>query len=348
MKSLLLRGAQDALLVERPVPEISDTEVLLEVKYAGICGSDVEGYKRAIIHHPGTYTGHEFTGVIAKVGSKVEGWKPGDRVVVLAVYQCRNCDACVRGFASCCVHGLEQALGTTPGEEWAGGFSKFVRVPNPERRLFALPDEVSFEEGALVDPVACSLHVVRISDFKPGDYTMVLGAGPIGLGVILFLKMAGAGVIIATEINEKRIELAKKFGADYVFNPQKVSDLRAEVLRVTKGLGVNQVFDCSGVGPVFKTAIQYLRPRGQVVLYGVITQEVPILPLDFLYGEYRLQAGLWVHDEFPMVIDYFRKGVLPAKEMITSRIKLDEIVEKGFNKLLDPDSNEVKILVSPE
>lgn len=348
MKSLLLRGAQDAILAERPVPEISDTEVLLEVKYAGICGSDVGGYRHAILLHPGTYLGHEFAGVIAKVGSKVEGWKPGDRAVVLALYQCRNCDACVRGFASCCVHGLEQALGCAAGEEWAGGFSKFVRVPNPERRLFALPDEVSFEEGALVDPVACSLHVVRISDFKPGDYTMVLGAGPIGLGVILFLKMAGAGVIIATEIKEKRIELAKKFGADYVFNPQKVLDLRAEVLGVTKGLGVNQVFDCSGVGAVFKTATQYLRPRGQVVLYGAITQDIPILPLDFLYGEYRLQAGLWVNDEFPMVIDYFRKGVLPAKEMITSKIKLAEIVEKGLNKLLDPDNNEVKILVSPE
>jgi (R,R)-butanediol dehydrogenase/meso-butanediol dehydrogenase/diacetyl reductase len=282
------------------------------------------------------------------VGKSVEGWKPGDRVVVLAVNQCRTCDACMHGFASCCQHGLEQALGSTVGEEWAGGFSKFVRVPTPERRLFHLPDQVSFEEGALVDPVACSLHVVRISNFKPGDYTMVLGAGPIGLGVILFLKMAGAGVIIATEVKEKRIELAKKFGADYVFNPQKVSDLRAEVLKVTNGLGVNQVFDCSGLGPVFKTATQYLRPRGQIVLYGAITKEIPILPLDFVFGEYQLQAGLWVNDEFPMVIDYFRKGVLPAKEMITSKIKLEDIVEKGLNKLLDPNSSEIKVLVSPD
>ena len=348
MKALLLKGPHEVTFEERPVPEISDTEVLVEVKYCGICGSDISAYKTATLIHPGTFLGHEFTGVIAKVGNRVQGWSPGDRVVVLAVYQCGECYACTHGFTSCCQHGLEEALGCAGGEEYAGGFAQFVRVPFPEKRLYSLPREVSFEEAALIDPLACSLHVVRISTFKPGDQTMVLGAGPIGLGVIAFLKNAGAGLIIATEIRENRAEMAKKLGADYVFNPQKVSDLKEEVLKLTNGLGVNQVFECSGVPQAFQTAINFLRRRGQIVLYGVITQKVQIVPLDFLFGEYQLQGGLWVSDEFPMVIEYLKKGVLPAKEMITSKIKLSDIVEQGFNKLLDPSSNEIKILVSPE
>jgi len=292
--------------------------------------------------------GHEFTGVIARVGSKVKGWSSGDRVVVLALYQCGECYACTHGFTSACQRGLEHAIGGAVGEQNAGGFAKFVRVPFPEKRLFLLPQEVSFEEAALVDPLACSLHIVRTSTFKPGDQTMVLGAGPIGLGVIALLKNAGAGLIIATEIRENRTELAKKFGADYVLNPQKVSNLRAEVLKLTNGLGVNQVFECSGAPQALQTATQFLKPRGQIVLYGLIMHEVPINPMDYIVGEYQLQGGLWVSDEFPMVIEYLKRGVLPAKEMITSKIKLSDIIEQGFEKLIDPNSNEIKILVSPE
>jgi len=348
MKALLLKGPKEAALVDVPVPEISDSEVLVEVKYCGICGSDLEAYRHAELMHPGTFMGHEFAGVIAKVGSMVNGWKPGNRVVVLAPYQCGECWACKHGFASCCQRGLEQALGCTVGEEWAGGFAQFVRIPTPEKRLFTLPDSIPFEEAALIDPLACSLHVVRLSNFKPGDYTMVLGAGVIGLGVIALLKNAGAGLIIATETIEKRAELASKFGADYVFNPREVSDLKEEVLKLTNGLGVNQVFECSGSPRAFQSATSFLRPRGQVMLYGALMGEVLSVPSEFIFGEYQLQGGLWVNDEFPMVIEYLRKGALPVKDMITSKIRLSDVIEQGFDKLLDPKSGEIKILVYPE
>jgi len=347
MKALRLKGPRCIGLEEIAVPEISDTEVLVEVKYCGICGSDIHAFQIPEVFPAGAFLGHELSGVIVKVGDKVKDWKPGDRVTVNPLYRCGQCYACKHAFWSCCPRAFE-AIGVMADEKQPGGFAKFVRVPHPEYQLYPLPDEVSFEEGALVEPLADGLHAVRISSFKPGDHTMVLGCGLIGLGVISFLKYAGAGLIIATEVNEKRAELAKKFGADYVFNPQKVSNLQEEVLRLANGVGVNQVFDCSGVPQAFQSATNFLRPRGQIVLMGIVEQEVPIIPFRFQPGEFQLVASWCQNDEFPMVINFLKRRISPVKETITSKIKLSDIVEQGFNKLLKPGHAEIKILVSPD
>jgi len=177
---------------------------------------------------------------------------------------------------------------------------------------------------------------------------MVLGCGPIGLGVIAFLKNSGAGLIIATEVNAARAEAARHFGADYVFNPQEVLDLPKEVFQLTNGLGVAQVFECSGVPQAFQSATSFLRPRGQIMLVGIVHKEAPITPFSFQPSEFRLQGSIIYSDEFPMVIDFLKRGGSPVKEMITSKIKLSDIVEQGFNKLLKPGHAEIKILVSPE
>ena len=347
MKAARLKGPGNIALEEIPVPEISDEEVLVEVKYCAICGTDLHDFKSPSFAPVGAYMGHEFSGVVAKVGSEVEGWKPGARVVVKPPFQCGECYACKHGFPQCCERAFE-AICLSTDAELPGAFARYVRVPYPQQRLYLLPQEVSYEEGALVEPLATSLHAVRISSFRPGDYTMVLGCGPIGLGVIAFLKRAGAGLIIATEINETRMEAAKKFGADYVFNPQKVSNLKEEVLRLTDRLGAAQIFDCSGIPAAFQSATNFLRARGQIILVGVIQEEVAIVPFSFQLGEFQLQPCIVYSDEFPMVIDFLKKATSPVKEMITSKIKLSDIVKEGFNKLLKPGHVEIKILVSLE
>ena len=350
MKAALLKGPGDIVLEDVSVPEISDDEVLVEVKWCGICGSDLGSYRTRDFIQPGTYLGHEFSGVLAKVGKNVKGWKVGDRVVCNELYECGECYACEHGFTSCCLHALDHEIGCVPGLEDAGGFAKYVRVPHPEYRLYALPDEISFEEGTLVEPLACSLHAVRMSNFKPRDRAMVLGCGMIGLGVIAHLRNAGAGLIIATRgKNKKRGEVAMKLGADYVFSPAEIPDLKEKVFELTDGVGVDVVFECSGKPEAFQSAPGFLRPRGQIILVGLHAHEIPIVPLPFTLWEYSLQGSFcYYHDEFPMVMEFLKRRLLPVAEIITSKINLSDIVKKGFDVLTSPRHDEIKIIVEPD
>jgi len=349
VKSLLLKGPGELVFEDVTVPEVSDDEVLVEVKYCGICGSDLHTIPDCLLYPAGTYLGHEFSGVLAKVGKNVRGWKVGDRVVANPMYICGECYACRHGRLSQCEHGAEKAIGAAAGLECAGAFAKYVKVPIPEKRLYRLPDEVSFEEGALVEPLACSLHAVRVSAFKVREHAMVLGAGMIGLGVIAYLKNAGAGLIIVTEINEKRAAVARKMGADYVFNPREVTDLKERVLELTGGKGIDVVFDCSGIAEAFRSATSFLRKGGQIIIKGIIPKETPIIPMDFTFNEWDLKGSLCYYaDEFPMVIEFLKRGISPVKELITSKIKLSEIIEKGFDALGKPGNSEIKIIVQPD
>jgi threonine dehydrogenase-like Zn-dependent dehydrogenase len=171
----------------------------------------------------------------------------------------------------------------------------------------------------------------------------------IGLGVIAHLKQAGAGLIIATETTRRRAELARKLGADYVFNSQEITDLKERVLHLTKGQGVDAVFDCSGVTQAFRSAPRFVRRGGQIVLTGMITEETPIIPVDFCTNELCLQGtSCYYTDEFPMVVEFLERVSLPIEEVITSKIKLGRVVEDGFKVLLSPNHQEIKILVEPD
>ena len=133
-----------------------------------------------------------------------------------------------------------------------------------------------------------------------------------------------------------------------MFDPQRVSNLREEVFKLTNGIGVAQVFDCSGVAQAFQSAANFLRTRGQIMLIGIIHEKSPMALVDFVLGEFQLQGSIAYNDEFPMVIDFLKKGGAPVKDIVTSKIKLIDIVEQGFSKLLKPGNTEIKILVSPE
>ena len=175
------------------------------------------------------------------MGRNVKGWKEGERVVANPLYICGECYGCQHG--RWCDHGIEKSLGCVPGLDNAGAFTKYVKVPVPELRLYRLPDTVSFEEAALVEPLACSLHAVRISAFRAREKTMVLGAGMIGLGVIAHLKSAGAGLIVVTETMPNRIEMAKKLGADvveaYSAGSQPSGIVNPKAITAMKEAGIN-------------------------------------------------------------------------------------------------------------
>ena len=367
MKAALLKvagrgpeGPGEIMIEEVPVPEISDDEALMEVKYCGICGTDLASYLGSF-YEPGTYMGHEYSGVLVKVGKNVKGFKVGDRVVGECLYACGDCYGCRHGRGpALCDEVWVRTTGDTPGLEHAGAFANFMRIPDPKHILHILPGELSFEEGALVEPLAACIHAVRISDFRVGDSTMVVGTGPIGLMVISVLRYAGAGLIIATEVNERRCAMAKKMGADYVFNPRKEPNLKEKVRELTKGLGVDVAFNCSrsrealqsiwghvGAGHPFERG--FLRDGGQIMAVAYIPEEVEFLPVTFVIREYELKGtDAWYADEFPISIELLRKHIFPYKELITRKIKLSNIVKEGFEVLTSPDHKEIKILVEPD
>jgi (R,R)-butanediol dehydrogenase/meso-butanediol dehydrogenase/diacetyl reductase len=347
LKAALLKSIGGVVLEDIQNIAITDDEVLVEVKYCGICGSDVHGVEDGVHIPVGTYMGHEFSGVIVEAGKNVSQWKPGDRVVVNPMGRCGECYACKSGMYSACSEAVSTGIGISKGLDYAGAFSRYVRVPKPEYRLFQLPDEIPFEVGALVEPLACSMHAINMSIMKAENSAMVLGCGMVGLGVVTYLKHLGSQLVIASEPNKRRAKVAGEVGADHVFDPHVVKDLEEVVFDVTNGYGVDVVFDCSGVGEAFLNAPNFLRARGQVLLVGVITHKVPTIPNSYTNGEKSLQASMVYINEFSDVINTLKENVVLTSELITSRIELSDIVEKGFSVLQKPN-DEIKVLVKPD
>jgi (R,R)-butanediol dehydrogenase/meso-butanediol dehydrogenase/diacetyl reductase len=212
--------------------------------------------------------------------------------------------------------------------------------------LFRLPDNVSFEQGALVEPLSTSLHAVRLSRVRPGDSVVVIGAGMIGLGTIQFLKLAGAGQIIALEISEAKAGLALKAGADIVLDPLKEGEgLQAHILDLTDGVGAEVVYECSGVPFGFQNAMYFAKSGGQVMIVGIVDKEVAFTPFRMVLTEIEMKAVLGYYDEFDYVIRFLSQGRLNTDILISGIVPLSD-VEKGFDRLLS-SRDDVKILVRP-
>jgi len=330
---------------EKPTPQIGPDEVLLEVKWCGICGSDVHGYLNGILVPPGTVMGHECAGVIAEVGENIHEFKVGDRVVPKPLAQCGECYWCKKGQYSLCPDALGKAFGISP--EHDGAFAQYLRVKYPEEMLFRLPEGVSFEEGALVEPLATSLHAVRMSRLGVGDNVVILGAGMIGLGVLQFARLGGARKIIVIEVSERKRAIAMETGADIVINPLDEGEaLRERIFEMTGGIGADVVFECAGVPSTFQACASLVKSGGQVILVGINDKEVSINPFFLVLWEVELKGVLGYYDEFGLVIDFLRRKKIKTEVLISDRISLESVVEKGFHRLLS-SRDSVKILVNP-
>jgi (R,R)-butanediol dehydrogenase/meso-butanediol dehydrogenase/diacetyl reductase len=345
MKVPVLVDLSKIQIQERPKPEVRSGEVLVKVEYCGICGSDVHGYLNGIMVPVGTVMGHECCGVVAEVGEGIQNFQPGDRVVVKPIPQCGKCYWCQRGQYSLCCEAFGRAIGISPNHD--GAFAEYVRIEYPDEMLFKLPSNVSFEEAALIEPLATSLHGVRLSRFKPGDRVVVIGMGTIGLGVIQFLRLGGAGKIIVLEISSPKARIAQELGADVILNPLSEGEsLRDRIFSLTDGVGADLVFDCAGVPFSFQTSINYVKSGGQVMVVGINDKEVPINPFMLVLWEVEMKGVLGYYDEFKYVIEFLDQKRIKTDLLISDIIPLVDLEEKGFKRLL-ASHDDVKILVKP-
>ena len=272
MRVAMYYNNNDVRLEEMPKPEIGPDELLVKVLASGICGSDVMEWYR--IKKAPLVLGHEIAGDIVEVGRDVDGFNRGDRVIVSHHVPCNTCHYCLSGNHTCC-----ETLHTT--NFYPGGFAEYLRVPpiNVDRGTFLLPDEVSYEEGVFVEPLACVVRSQREAGFKPGDSVVVLGSGMSGLLHILLAKASGAGRIIATDNNERRMQMAADLGAEAVINAME--DVPLRVREANGGRPADLVIVCAGALTAFQQALDCVDRGGTILCFATTEPGVELsVPLN--------------------------------------------------------------------
>ncbi|MEA5001919.1 MAG: alcohol dehydrogenase catalytic domain-containing protein [Christensenella sp.] len=344
------QGKDGIELRDVPVPEIGDDDVLLEIKAAGLCGSDLafaQGHHADILFPP-VILGHEFSGVVAKVGKNVTRWKIGDRVVSDNTGKvCGECYACsTADYLSC-----PERLGLGYGLD--GGFAKYCKIYGETLKRFPnslmrLPECISFEEAAVLDP-ACNAYMAVVQEAKvmPGEYVAVFGVGALGQFSIQAARAAGAAKIIVIGLSQdaERFELAKQHGATDIVTSDKV-DAVAEVKRITNGEGVSTVVDCAGVAVVLKQAIEMVRTAGVIIKIGY--DEKPLgFSLDDIVGRAIQLKGHFGYDwiSWRNVMNLVVAGKFTLNTAITHKLKISQF-EQALGLLRSKEA--IKVILYPE
>jgi len=324
---------------EWPDPTIKADEVLLRVKACGVCGSDIHFYetdKEGYILYPGLtkfpcITGHEFSGQIVEVGREVKGLKKGDMVTAEEMIWCGICDPCRTGFPNQCDY-LEE-IGFTIN----GAFAEYIAVPaRVVWKIDAIAERLgnealAYEAGATVEPTSVSYNAmfVRAGGFKPGAYVAVYGTGPIGFAAIALAKASGAAKVICFEISAPRRELARKMGADYVYDPRSVKPHEA-VLEVTGGAGADFHVEAAGAPTItVNEMVKSLAVNAKVVQIGRAAEMVPMYLETFQvrHAQFFGAQGHSGNAVFPNVIRLMASGLIDTTKMITARYDLAGVVD---------------------
>ena len=353
MKAALWYGREDVRLEDIKEPEVTAGSVKIKVKWCGICGSDLHEYLGGPIFIPqGTphpisgcvapvVLGHEFSGEITEVGEGVAGLEIGDRVAVEPIVACGTCAACLEGKYNLC-----SSLGFHGLCGGGGGFAEYTVFP--AKFVHKIPDGLSYEKAALIEPIAVAVHSLRTGRFMTGQSALVLGAGPIGLATIEALKAAGASLVIVMQRKSVRQDYALRAGADIVIDPNEVN-VAEEVKRLTGGVGADISFETTGSKAGFDAGVESIRHNGTMVVTSIWENEVSINPNTFIFSEKTIVGTIAYRNEFPAIMAMMNDGRIKAEGYITKKISLDDIVKEGFGSLTGPEKkNHVKILVTPD
>lgn len=328
MKVAVYEGVRSIRFEERPKPKAGVGEVLVKVKYCGICGTDIHAYMHEGILSPETVPGHETVGIIEEIGDGVEGFKVGDSVAVGASGSCpEQCYYCRTGRPNLCVNGFGRTLGIGPGTQ--GAFAEYVLAKYPNRQLVKIPDNVPLEDAVLFDIFSTAYHGYRRSSFKAGSNVIVIGAGAIGLSIIQILKLAGAKNIIALDKSESKRNLALEYGADLALDPSVEPNLKDKIKEKYNDLGADIVYECAGNPVTVGIAVDLCRAGGEVILIG--TNPEPLSTINEIQiGLFELDLkGSFAYDDYELgiVLDFMSKGLIKTKGMINKMLKLEEVKE---------------------
>ncbi|MBN2518859.1 MAG: zinc-dependent dehydrogenase [Candidatus Altiarchaeota archaeon] len=339
MRVAMYYNNSDVRLEEMPIPKIGPSEALFKVMACGICGSDVMEWYR--IKKAPLVLGHEATGEIKEVG-KDSKYKVGDRVFITHHVPCGKCHYCQTGHHTAC-----ETLHTT--NYYPGGFAEYIRIPriNMERGVYPLPDDMSYEEGTFIEPLACVARGQRMANVHKGDSVLIMGSGISGLLHIQLARARGAGRIIATDIDEYRTKTAKKFGADGVIDARK--DVPSELLKLNDGRLADKVIVCTGATSAAMQALKCVDRGGTILFFAVPKPgvDLPIPINDFWRDEITVMTSYGAApNDLEESLKLLAARKINVKDMITHRLPLEKAGE-GF-KLVAEAKESIKVIIEPQ
>lgn len=352
MRAALWYGPKDIRVeeVDQPVP--GKGEVKLKVKACGICGTDLHEYVSGphVIpkdkphpltgDEPPVIMGHELSGDIVELGPDISGWQVGDRVTIMPLVSCGECYYCRRAMNHIC-----QLHGAT-GLSWRwGGFADYCLAK--DYQLNKIPDNVSYEEGAVIEPAALAAYAIDRGEVKIGDVIFIAGGGPTAVLTLMAAQAAGPSAVYMSEVSPGRLERLKDFGATEVFNPTECNVVE-EILKRTDNVGADVTIDCTGMQSAINDCLKIVRKRGMHVQSGLSTEDTPINTFELAFKDVTFR-GLWCYNvyDFPRILALLSADKYQLQRFITKRIKLEDIVQEGFESLTaDPSGKELKIMVT--
>ena len=352
MKVARYYGKEDIRVEHIAEPELRAGTVKITPAFNGICGSDLHLFHDGPMPpapttdtpHPlsgetlPVVLGHEFSGVVEAIGEGVEGLKVGDSVVVEPLMVDGTCPACKAGKYNLC-----EQMGFIGISEMSGGLSEHIVV---EQRWVHPVGDLPLDQAALIEPLAVALHAVKHAGASDGQIAVVGGAGPIGLLVAAVLKAKGVKTIVSEVSTARREKAASSGVADVVVDPS-TEDLKAVVAEHSGGAGADLAFDAAGVGVVVHQLLGVLAAGGRLEIVAIHTKPLEIdIAAELTFGDHVLGSSIGYAGDHPEAIELARSGKVNLAPFITSKILVDDIVEKGFNRLITNKDNEVKILVS--
>ena len=343
MKALVLKEYKRFVFEEAPTPAPGPEEVLIAVKACGICGSDVHGMDGSTgRRRPPIIMGHEASGVVAAVGSGVKGWIAGDRVTLDSTIYCGHCEFCRRGLINLCDQ--RRVLGVSCEEyRQNGAFAEFVAAP--QHILYRLPDALSFEHAALVEPFAIALHAIGRAPGTSNDTAVVVGAGMIGLALVQSLIQAGCEKLMVVDIAAERLALAAKLGASNVINSAGENAVET-ILEMTEGRGADRAFEAVGVSATVDLAVRCVRKGGAVTLVGNVAPKIEFALQLAVTRELTIYGSCASRGEYPTCLEMMGRGALQAAPLISAAAPLSE-GGAWFDRLYRKEPGLMKVVLVP-
>lgn len=342
MKALVLEEYNKLVYrdIEQPVAEAD--EVLVEIKAVGICGSDVHGMDGSTGRRiPPIIMGHEASGVIVGTGKNITGWKIGDRVTFDSTIYRLDDWYTRQGHYN--LSDNRMVLGVSCNEfRRNGAFAEYVTIPG--HILYRIPENVTFEQAAMVEPVAVALHSINLSGAKINDTAVVFGSGMIGLFIIQLLKQAGCQVI-AVDMLQERLDMAKLAGADYIFNSAS-NDVVTQIRNLTNNRGTDLAFEAVGITPTIQSAVESLRKGGTLILVGNLSPVIELPLQKVVTKELTVRGSCAINGEYPAVLDLISKGKVNVNDMMSAVAPLSEGAS-WFDRLYRKEKGLLKVILKP-